>query len=302
MMSVPPFTSDTIDKHCSKILASLASTSNLNTVLGTQDDTNKVRTTQLLEDYQIPQRNDSCAFSMLLEYARILHNHRLLKDAVAIQESVLGWRRQHREDEDSRLLIEALRSYALSLMALGKISESRDVLEEALKVCSVSLKPESIHTLGCKETLAALRNSEGNTEEAIEITKEVLSIAQDCADISKSQIIGTMSDLAVYLAVASHWEESWKTISGAKDFAKTCLRPQDIVDLSVHLNALTISQVMCLPHTERSGRVVAAERGGRVIATLSDKRAVEQLLANSMSEDRGRGHRFHKPRFWNRAT
>jgi hypothetical protein len=292
------------DAKCSKMLASLLSTSNRNAVLDMQDDTNKVRdiATQLLEDHQIFQRDDSCAFSMRLEYARILHNHRLLNDAVAIQQSVLRWRRQHREEEDPRLLIEALRSHALSLMALGSINKSRDVLDEALNVCKASLEPGSMHTLNCKEALAALHNSERNTKEAIEISKEVLRTVQECADSSQSQIISTMSDLAVYLALASHWEESWKMISDAKDFAKTCLRPQDIVDLSVHLNASTISKVMCLPQTERSGQVVAAERGGRVIATLRDKRAVEQLSANLTREHRGRGHNSYKQRLWNGVT
>ena len=302
--SDPPYTFDMTDKECSEILASLISTSNRNTALGMQDDTNKVGTIafQLLEDHQIFQRDDSCAFSMQLEYARILHNNMLLDDAVTIQQSVLDWRRQRREEEDPRLLIEALRSYALSLMALGSYSKSRDVLEEALNVCNASLKPESIHTLGCKEALAALRNSEGNTEEAIEISKEVLRTVQKCADSSQSQIISTMSDLAVYLALASHWEESWKMISDAKHFAKTCLRPQDIVDLSVHLNASTISKVMCLPQAERSGQVVAAERGGRVIATLRDKRAAEQLSANLTRDHRGRGHNSYTQRLWNGVT
>jgi tetratricopeptide (TPR) repeat protein len=293
-----------IDKQCSKILASLVSTSNRNAVLSMQDDTNKIRNiaTQLLEDYQIFQRDDSCTFSMRLEYARILHNHRLLNDAIAIQQSVLRWRRQHREEEDSRLLIEALRSYALSLMALGSYSKSRDVLEEALNVCNASLKPESIHTLGCKEALAALRNSEGNTEEAIEISKEVLRTAQECADSSQSQIIGTMSDLAIYLALASRWKESWKTIGRAKDIAENSLRQQDIANLWVHLNASTLSGVMRLPVVERSGQVVAAERGGRVIATLRDKRVAEQLSANPTREYRGRGHDSYKQRLWNGVT
>ena len=125
---------------------------------------------------------------------------------------------------------------------------------------------------------------------------------QECADSSQSQIIGTMSDLAVYLALAFHWEESWKLICNAEDFAKTCLRPQDIVGLSVHLNASTISKVMCLPQTERSGQVVAAERGGRIIATLRDKQAFEQLLANLTREHRGRGHNSYKQRLWNGVT
>lgn len=266
----PPFTSDMIDRQCSKILASLISTSNRNAVLGIQEDASKVRTiaTHLLEDYQIFQRDESCAFSMRLEYARILHNHSLLNDAVAIQQSVLRWRRQHREEEDPRLLIEALHSYAHSLMALGNTSKSRDVLGEALNICNVSLKPQSMHTLACKEALAALHNSEGNTKEAIEISKEVLRAAQECADNLRSRIIGTMSDLAVYLALASHWKESWEMISRAKDFANNSLRQQDIANLSVHLNASTLSGLMRLPVTGRSRRIVAAQRGGRVIATV----------------------------------
>jgi tetratricopeptide (TPR) repeat protein len=269
-----------------------------------QDDTNKVGTIafQLLEDHQIFQRDDSCAFSMQLEYTRILHNNRLLNDAVTIQQSVLDRQRQRREEEDPQLLIETLRSYALSLMALGRIRESRDVLDEALNVCNGSLKSESMRTLNCKEALAALHHSEGNAEEAIEISKEVLRTVQEYADSSQSQITGTMSDLAVYLALASRWKESLETIGRAKDIAKNSLRQHNIANLSVHLNASTLSGVMRLPVAERSGRIVAAQRGGRVIATLSDKRVVKEPLANLTGGIRDHGHDLSRQRLWETVT
>ena len=124
---------------------------------------------------------------------------------------------------------------------------------------------------------------------------------QECADSSQSQIIGAMSDLAVYLALASRWKESWNTIGRAKDIAENSLRQQDITNIWVHLNASTLSGVMRLSIVERSGQVVAVERGGRVIATLRDKRAAEQLSASLTREHRGRGHTSYKQRLWNGA-
>jgi tetratricopeptide (TPR) repeat protein len=262
------------DEQCSKTLASLLSMSNRNAVLGMHSNMDKVKTmaTQLLEDNQIFQRDDSWAYSMRLEYARILHNRGLLNDAAAIQQSVLYWRRQHKEKEHPRLLVEALTSYAQSLTALGSVIKSRKLLEEGLDICKASFEPGSTHILDCKEALAALHDVEGNTKRAIEIIKEVLRIRQGSPGNTKSQIIGTMSDLAVYLALASRWKDSWETICLAVDFAKESLRYQDVVNLSVDLNASTLSGLMRIPVTERNGRVVALGRGGRVIATLNDER------------------------------
>ena len=258
------------------MLTSLLSTSNRNAVLGIHDGTDKVITlaTQLLEDYEILERLDSCAFSMRLKYARILHNHGSLNKAATIQQSVLHRRRQNKEKEDPQLLIEALRSYAWSLMALGDVYQSRGVLEEALDICEASLEPGSMHTLDCKRAVAALQNLEGSTTEAIKMSKEVLRAEQESSNHAKSRIVSIMSDLAVYLAIASHWEESWETISGAKDFAEKNLRQQDAVNLSVDLNTLTLSRVLRLPVAERSGQIIAAERGGRVIAIWDDKQIV----------------------------
>lgn len=272
-----------IDAQCSKMLASLLSTSNRNAVLGIHDGTDKVITlaTQLSEDYEIMERLDSCSISMRLKYARILHNHGSLNEAVTIQQSVLHRKRQNEEKEDPRLLIEALRSYAWSLMALGNVYRSRDALEEALDICEASPEHGNMHALDCKRALAALLNLEGSTTEAIKMSKEVLRAEQESSNHSKSRIVSIMSDLAVYLAIASHWEESWETISGAKDLAEKNLRQQDAVNLSVDLNASTLSGVMRLPEAERSEQIIAAERGGRVIAIWDDERIVRGRLGGT---------------------
>jgi tetratricopeptide (TPR) repeat protein len=280
------------DVDCFQILASLLSTSNRNAVLGMQDglDKAKIMAIQLLEDNQVLQTHDSRTYSMQLQYAQILHNHGSWNDAAVIQKSVLARRKQCEKCDDPEKLVEALRSYAQSLMKLGDVIESKRILEEALEICKASLKPENVHTLDCKEALAMLHKIEGHTEEAIKVSNEVLKTRRDSLGDTCPQTIGTLSDLAVYLALASHWEESMDMIDRARILATRNLNNQDVVNISVHLNASYLSGVVRLPVTERDERVVAVERGGRIIAIERGERGAWAPISNLADEDHDRNH------------
>jgi tetratricopeptide (TPR) repeat protein len=160
-------------------------------------------------------------------------------------------------------------------MALGDISEAKNLLKEALKICRTSLAPGNMHALDSKEALAVLHKIEGHTTEAIEVSNEVLRIRQESLGNTYPQTIGTMSDLALYLALASRWEESMEMIDRAKILARENLNNQDAVNITVHLNASYLSGLMCLPVTERGERVVAIERGGRILAIVVHRAVID---------------------------
>jgi tetratricopeptide (TPR) repeat protein len=231
-------------------LDGLLSTSSQHAVLGNQSGLDEAKTmaTQLLKVNGIFERNDSPAFSLRLTYAQILYNQGSLDDAARIRQDVLAWRRRNKEPQYPWKLVEALRSYAESLMVprdTTKLNQAMALLKEALIICETSLDPENMHTLDCKEALAELHKIEGRTAEAIKVGYEVLKIREKSSGDTYLKTMRTMSNLAVYLALASRWEESEQMISRAKRLANEHLN-----------NATSLSGAKRLPATERGGEVV----------------------------------------------
>jgi tetratricopeptide (TPR) repeat protein len=285
------------DVECFQFLAGLLYQSSRHAVLQNNDGLDEAKTmaTQLFADNKIFQRDDSRADSMQLQYAQILYNQGSLDEAARIRRLVLDAIRQRTELEHSWKLVEALRSYAESLMVSRDTAEPRALLKEALDICKTSLEPGNMHTLDCKRALAKLHKIEGRTEKAIEICYEVLKIEEEFSGDTYPDTIGTMSDLAVYLALASRWEESWEMIDRAVGLAEENLSDDDVVRLSVALNASFLIGAMCLPPEKRGERVVVIERGERVFATLRGERTVEepQSTLAHRSHNRDRNSRRH---------
>lgn len=235
---------------------------------------------------------------MQLQYAQILYNQGSLDEAAGIRRRVLDGRRQRTELEHPSKLVEALRSYAESLMVSGDAIEPRALLEEALDICKTSLEPENMHTLDCQKALAKLHKIEGRTAEAIKVGYEVLKIREESSGDTCPETIGIMSDLAVYLALASRWEESKEMIYRAEELAKENLSDHDAVKLSVALNASTLSGAMCLPAAESGERVAVTERGERVFATLRGERTVEEPQSTLADRSHDRDHKSCRQSLW----
>jgi tetratricopeptide (TPR) repeat protein len=286
------------DLSCFQYLAVLVFESNRHAILQYHRGLDEAKTmaTQLFVDNKIFQRHDDLADAMQLQYAQILYNQGSLDEAARIRQLVLDATRQRTELEHSWELVEALRFYAESLMVSRDTAEPRALLKEALDICKTSLEPGNMHTLDCKRALAKLHKIEGRTEKAIEICYEVLKIEEEFSGDTYPNTIGTMSDLAVYLALASRWEESWEMNGRAVGLAKENLSDHDVVRLSVALNASFLIEAMCLSAAERHRRVVVVtERGGRVFATLRGERTVEepQSTLARRSHNRDRNSRRH---------
>lgn len=289
------------DSECLRYFSGLLSTSSRDAVLQSQGGLNEAKTmaTRLYVDNRIFRRRDFRACSMQLQYAQILYNQGSLDEAAGIRRRVLDGRRQRTELEQPLELVEALRSYAESLMVSGDTTGSRALLNEALYICKTSLEPENMHTLDCQKALAKLHKIEGRTAEAIKVCYEVLKIREKSSGDTCPETIGTMSDLAVYLAFASRWEESMKTISCAEGLAKKNLGDHDVVKLSVALNASSLIGAMSLPAAERGGRVAVTERGERVFATLRGERIVEEPQSTLADRSHVRDHKSRRHSLWN---
>lgn len=284
------------DVHCRLYLASLLYKSSRDAVLQNQPGLDEVKTmaTELFVENEIHQRHDSRALLMQLEYAEILYNHGSLDEAAEIRQRVLYEMQQLTEPEDPWKLVMALRSYAESLMASGDTTEPSALLKEALDICKTSLEPENMHTLDCQKALAKLHKIEGRIGEAIKVSKEVLEIREKSSGDTYPETTDAMSNLAVYLALASRWEESMDMISRAVDHAKENLSDNDVVKSSVIFNSSSIMGAMCLPAAERGGRVVFTERGGRVIVTLGGE--PQSTLADRSHK---RDHKSRSHSLWN---
>ncbi|KAM0714561.1 hypothetical protein Q7P37_009857 [Cladosporium fusiforme] len=262
------------------LLTPLASFSDRYAILQNHDDLDeaKYEATRLLVQNGISQRTDSRAFSLQLRIAHILHNQGSLDEAAEIRRSVLHQRRQHARREGPQKMSETLMSYAQSLMVLDKTNESRALLIEALEICESTFGPEDSNTLQCKKAMAELYRIEGRTTEAIDIGFEVLRILEESGDPLSA--IGTMSDLAVYLALASREKESIQMLHRASSLATEHLPTNDAASLSIALNITALVAatgkdgqiVACL----RGGRVIAGRSGGPVVATQEAPRVVEK--------------------------
>jgi len=261
------------DVNCFQYLAGLLFKSNRDAALQYHHglDEAKIMATQLFVDNRILQRHNSPACYMQLDYAQILYNHGSLNEAARIRKRVLDEMRQRTKLVHPSKLVEALSSYAESLMVSGDNTEPSALLKKALDVCKTSLRPENMHTLNCQKALAKLHKMEGCTEKAIKVSREVLEIQEKSSDDTDPETAGAMSDIAVYLALASRWEESMDMIYRAEGHAKENLSDDNVVKFSVALNSSSLIRAMCLPAAERGGRVVVTERGGRVFATLRDE-------------------------------
>ena len=288
------------DVNCFQYLAGLLFKSNRDAVLQNRYGLDEVKTmaTQLFVENRILQRHDSRARFMQLEYADILYNHGSLDEAARIRKRVLDEMQRLTEPEDPWELVKALRSYAESLMVSGDTTGSRALLNEALDICKTSLEPEDMHTLDCQKALAKLNMMEGCIEKAIEVSREVLKVREESSGDTYSETTGAMSDLAVYLALVSRWEESMEMIYRAEGHAKENLSDNDVMKLSVALNSSSLIGAMCLPAAERGGRVVVTERGGRVFATLRDERTVEEPQSNLVDRSRDRDHKSCRRSLW----
>jgi tetratricopeptide (TPR) repeat protein len=283
------------DVHCHLYLAGLLHQSSRYAVLQYRHglDEAKARATQLFVDNKILQRHDSGARLMQLEYAQILYNQGSLNEAASIRRRVLDGGRQDTKAEHPWMLVKALRSYAESLMVLGnttKLNQAMALLKEALDICKTSLDSDNMHTLDCQKALAKLHKIEGRTAKAIEVSREVLEIREKSLGDTYPETTGAMSDLAVYLALASRWEESMEMLRRAEGHAKENLSDDDIMRLSVALNTSSLIGAMCLRAAERRERLVFTERGEGVFVTL---RGEPQSTLADRSHNRDHKSRRH---------
>jgi tetratricopeptide (TPR) repeat protein len=287
------------DVHCRQYLAGLLFESSRHAVTRNQPSLDKVKTTatQLFVENGIHQRHDSGARLMQLEYAEILYNHGSLDEAARIRQRVLYEMQQLTEPEDPWMLVKALRFYAESLMVLGnttKLNQAMALLKEALDICKTSLDSDNMHTLDCQKALAELHAIEGRTAEAIKVSREVLEIQEKSSGDTYPETTGAMSDLAAYLARASHWEESMNMSSRAVKHAMENLSDDNVVKFSVIRNSSSLIGAMCLPAAERGGRVVVTKRGGRVIVTLGGEPQSTLADRSHKRDHKSRSHSLWK--------
>jgi tetratricopeptide (TPR) repeat protein len=290
------------DLNCRHYLAVLLFQSDRDAILQDYRGLEEVKTkaTQLFRENKILERHDPLACFMQLEYAEILYNHGSLDEAARIRQRVLDETRQCAEPDKPWRLVRALRSYAESLMVSGDTAGSRALLNEALVICKTSLEPENMHALECQKALAKLHKIDGRTAEAIEVSYDILKIQETSSGNTYPETTGAMSDLAVYLALASRWEESMEMICRAEGHAKENLSDNDVMKIPVALNSSFLIGAMCLPAAERDGRgVVVTERGGRVFATLRGERIVEEPQSTLADRSHGRDHKSLRRSLWN---